>query len=332
MINEFKIINSLNEKVELREPEADDRHNYSKLAEVYQSTGDYGSMVFQKIPLNDLVIWFSRYRVKYNLNFKTIIGQPLLEAHITLQNKMVQTLGSNKDIVFDAGEFNLTHTPYIENKAVFPKNGEYITFDIHPELSLLQRLAPDFPVLDHFLNDRLKYNDHSLSMLMQRSFIDPDMELLSRRILKHLYSPDPKKSYIEILTLELLIQFLLRGTSHSGSGKAFNKNMDALLQAHQLIQSQVNDKSSEDLYDTEIQLADKIGLTLYQFKTGFKKAFGKSPYHLMIELRMFKARQLLRDTHLSVWDIADQTGYRSHESFAKAFKGFFNIIPSEERR
>ncbi|HAO07643.1 MAG TPA: hypothetical protein DCQ50_11765 [Chryseobacterium sp.] len=334
MINEFKIINSINESVELIEG-IYDKKNFAllKYANTYSSVGDFGSMVFQKVPLSNLSIWFSQYQANYELLFKTIVQQPVLEAHITLHNKMIHSLGRNHKTVLDKGEFNITYTPHIENKTVFPKSGEYISFDIHPDPGLLKNLSLDFPSLDGFINASLKNTENAVSLFSHRSFMDIEMENLSCKIIQHLCSKEAKKGYVEVLSMELLILFLLRNDK-SGPSKTViskNKNIEALLYAKELIEKQVELKDADDLYDTEIQIAEKVGLSLFQFKSGFKTIFGVPPYQMLLQLRLYKARSLLQNTSLTILEIALKTGYQSRESFAKAYKKFFNAAPSDER-
>lgn len=88
----------------------------------------------------------------------------------------------------------------------------------------------------------------------------------------------------------------------------------------------------DDLYDTEVQLAEKVGLSIYQFKTAFKLAFGTGPYQMLQDFRFQKAQKLLFDTSLSILDIALKTGYQSSESFTKAYEKKFGIPPSKYRK
>jgi AraC-like DNA-binding protein len=62
------------------------------------------------------------------------------------------------------------------------------------------------------------------------------------------------------------------------------------------------------------------------------KAEQRSFQQIKDDLRYNKAQRLLRDTTLSVDQIADQLGYSDASNFAKAFKGWSGSSPSQFRQ
>ena len=67
-------------------------------------------------------------------------------------------------------------------------------------------------------------------------------------------------------------------------------------------------------------------------KTVFKEVYGNSLAAHMKEHRMEKAAALLRETDLSVAEIAGQVGYESQSKFTAAFKEQFGQLPTAYRR
>jgi AraC family transcriptional regulator len=302
-------------------------------AECYIAEGDYGLMHFQELKLQNLTIWFSHYEMKHATLIRSRIEQPILEGHITLKNRMVQTLGRSTNTLLDKGEFNITYTPFTENKAYFHENGEYITFDIHPAPSFLEKVSIDFPTLTAFLEKIDKGSEQAISLLKYRSFIGSDMEMLVKKIVEHQTSPDATRSYTEVLAMELLLLFLLRSRKPINRDiKVYNRYMEQVLHVRDILQQQAELYDFDDLYDTEVQLAEKVGLSIYQFKTAFKLAFGTGPYQMLQDFRFQKAQKLLFDTSLSILDVALKTGYQSSESFTKAYEKKFGIPPSKYRK
>lgn len=334
MSDEFTILTTTNEEIRpLKSFERVNNIPILRFAESYCATGDYGLMHFQELKLQNLTIWFSHYQMLRASVIRSRIEQPILEGHITLKNRMAQTLGKSTNTLLEKGEFNITYTPFTENKAYFPDNGEYITFDIHPTLSFLEKVSVDFPFLDAFLEGIHKGVNEAVSLLKYRSFIGTDMEMLVRKIIQHQSSPDATQSYTEVLAMELFLLFLLRSQKPLGREfKFYNRYIDEVLHIRDILKHQAETYDFEDLYDTEIQLADKVGLSIYKFKTAFKLAFGTGPYQMLKEFRFQKAHKLLSDTHLSILDIALQTGYNSGESFIKAYEKKFGISPSRYRK
>lgn len=64
----------------------------------------------------------------------------------------------------------------------------------------------------------------------------------------------------------------------------------------------------------------------------FKEVYGSSLAAHMKEHRMERAAALLRETDLSVAEIAGQVGYESQSKFTAAFKEQFGQLPKEYRR
>ena len=78
------------------------------------------------------------------------------------------------------------------------------------------------------------------------------------------------------------------------------------------------------------ELASALAMSTSQFRRRLSALTGETPQSYITNIRMQKARHLL-DTHLelSVLEVALQCGYDDQSSFARAFKRFFGITPSE---
>jgi AraC family transcriptional regulator len=64
----------------------------------------------------------------------------------------------------------------------------------------------------------------------------------------------------------------------------------------------------------------------------FKRALGVSPSRYHINLRLNLARQLLRETKMSIVDVALEVGYASPSHFAQLFRRENGLSPSKYRR
>lgn len=64
----------------------------------------------------------------------------------------------------------------------------------------------------------------------------------------------------------------------------------------------------------------------------FKEEKGKSFSEYLITLRMEKAKELLRDSKLKIYEIAEQVGYRYLPYFSRQFKEAYGMTPIEYRR
>src|SRR5687768_4324233 len=70
-------------------------------------------------------------------------------------------------------------------------------------------------------------------------------------------------------------------------------------------------------------LARRFGYSPFHFHRYFSGAFGETPKRHVDRLRLERAAYKLAITHDSVLDIALAVGFKSHETFSRAFKRAF---------
>lgn len=78
-------------------------------------------------------------------------------------------------------------------------------------------------------------------------------------------------------------------------------------------------------------LASRIGTTQRNLETVFQKHVRTTPSRYYLGLRLKQARTLLEDTHLSIANIAQATGFSSQSHFSKCFRDLYDIRPSDLR-
>lgn len=76
--------------------------------------------------------------------------------------------------------------------------------------------------------------------------------------------------------------------------------------------------------------AEHIGINPYYLSKSFKQITGKNFIDYLTELRLEKAKELLRDTELKINDVAEQVGYQ-HTYFNRIFKKTEGMTPSQYR-
>lgn len=79
-------------------------------------------------------------------------------------------------------------------------------------------------------------------------------------------------------------------------------------------------------------LASMVDLSPSRFRHLFKQETGTSPAQYLKELRLRKAKQMLRKTFLSVKQILKRVGIRSNSHFVHDFKKTYGITPTAYRR
>jgi transcriptional regulator GlxA family with amidase domain len=79
------------------------------------------------------------------------------------------------------------------------------------------------------------------------------------------------------------------------------------------------------------RLARVGGVSEAHFARSFKDAFGVPPHRYLLTRRLERAKTLLRDTDLSVTDVAFETGWTSLGTFGRVFRDVTGESPSELR-
>jgi len=86
--------------------------------------------------------------------------------------------------------------------------------------------------------------------------------------------------------------------------------------------------------DQEIKLADLaqlLDMSQFHFSRLFKQSVGVSPYQYLLQQRVERAKQLLKNTDRLITDIALICGFNSHSHLSKQFKQLTGMTPKSYR-
>ncbi|WP_159887792.1 helix-turn-helix domain-containing protein [Paenibacillus puerhi] len=92
---------------------------------------------------------------------------------------------------------------------------------------------------------------------------------------------------------------------------------------------------AEQSYMQEIslsQIADYVGLSVSHFSALFKQHVGDSFVNHLNKIRIGKAKQLLLEPDLKVYQVADMVGFSSMPYFNRVFKNVTGLSPNEYRK
>lgn len=97
---------------------------------------------------------------------------------------------------------------------------------------------------------------------------------------------------------------------------------------------QVTDYVEEHLHEDIklVELASLVAMTPQHFSRCFREEMGLPPYRYVLKQRLARAKDLLRQTKLSIGDIALAVGYDSPSHFGKLFRQACGITPNQYRR
>ena len=78
------------------------------------------------------------------------------------------------------------------------------------------------------------------------------------------------------------------------------------------------------------EISEIVELSTRQLERLFGKYIGVSPKRYYLKLRLEKARDLLRQTDLSVTDVCVACGFKSLSHFSKSYRAAYGISPGLE--
>lgn len=79
-------------------------------------------------------------------------------------------------------------------------------------------------------------------------------------------------------------------------------------------------------------LGKAVGMSRAALAKRFKALVGQSMFDYLTDLRVQRARELLRDTPLPIYEVANRVGYSSDLAFTKVFKKRAGITPTRYRK
>jgi AraC family transcriptional regulator len=215
---------------------------------------------------------------------------------------------------------------------VFPAGISYrVAWDRPQELlmvgfdpSLIQQKILE---LNDFRKSQLSVN-YKGEIFPQHKFNDPLIYQIGLALKTELNANrSTDRLYTESLTDTLLVHLLRLCSSQAHLASCFNQGLSKLqLQA---VIDYIQANIDRNLSLTELASITQLGS--HHFSNLFKRSTGLSPYQYVIQQRLNKAKELLKNTDRSIVDIAIQTGFANQSHLTTAFRKHLSIAPKKYR-
>ena len=114
--------------------------------------------------------------------------------------------------------------------------------------------------------------------------------------------------------------------AHTGGEGRYPAELETVRRVHELLTENLDRRYTID------ELSRRFLINPSSLKEMFKAVYGKSLAAHIKEHRMERASELLRDTNLSVAEIAERVGYENQSKFSAEFKKQTGRLPTEYRR
>jgi AraC family transcriptional regulator len=157
---------------------------------------------------------------------------------------------------------------------------------------------------------------------------DPQLEAIAMLVLTELKQENLGSSlYIDSLTNVLAVH-LLRQYSASKPQLAIYAGGLPQRQLQQILEY-IHAHLERDIKLAD--LAGLLGMSQFHFSHLFKQSIGTSPYQYLLQQRIERAKQLLKQTNRSIVDIAFCCGFNSHSHLSKQFRQLTGMTPKSYR-
>lgn len=176
-------------------------------------------------------------------------------------------------------------------------------------------------VLGKFLLSGLRQSGGEMSCLHFRVAEAPTVQNLVENLVWSLVHPQPNARRINQATMGLLLLQLLNYTEDLEEASGNGAVLAAL-------------REIEENYRTAdlTRLAVELHVSLPYLSAAVHRATGRTFKELLLEKRLSKAAQLLRETRLTTQDIILAVGYENTSYFYRAFRARFGVTPKDYRK
>ncbi|RKR85118.1 AraC-like DNA-binding protein [Mucilaginibacter gracilis] len=293
----------------------------SKRENLINYAGSWGSVRIVTIYTADISVFV------FDLNCKD--DCPVILEINTLCLMMIFTLSgtyrlnAGKNVLFTASKHHsLFSSGYLRSSAIL--QGDLKLFAICFTKNSLQKTIPT--ALVHFnpnegiftewpaLLRSIRPTTPQMSMIIQAIMVNIDK---NKRGNQHIYF---EAKALELLFLELEQIDAFAGRSTNSYLK--EDDLERIHQAKIIVEQNLLNPCSL------IELAHKVGLNDFKLKKGFREVLGTTVFGYLYDLRMEKAKFLLKSGN-SVREVAYEVGYKNAHHFTTAFKKKFGHLPSK---
>ena len=164
-------------------------------------------------------------------------------------------------------------------------------------------------------------------------FRAPDPQIITN-LIDEIHTIADSSSYLKDMEIHEKLSSLLLNIMKESWNKACNDNESSFSSEKRkdlrLIREYIEENYNKDIRLDFLSL--KYGISKYYLSHMFKEQYGTSVNNYVINMRITKAKHLLRFSDLSTTEIANRVGYEDVNYFIRSFKKVENITPGEYKK
>ncbi len=265
----------------------------------------------------DIAIESGSFSVKH----KAMDG--IIQINYCKSGQMVWKMESGDYIYLNPGDFSLHSTSVCADSFISLPSGQYSGLTIFIDLQEVCANPPEIlgsadiaeSIADRLCNGEktVFMNGNATTESIFSAFYDQPEQL--------------RLTYQKIKTLELLLYLSKPEFTHTNQLTAYqSEQIEVIKKIHDRLTGQMGERITIE------ELSRQYLMNPTTLKAAFKEVYGTSIAAHMRQHRMEHAAKLLRETNMSVAEIAQAVGYDSQSKFAAVFKAYYQVLPREYRR
>lgn len=205
------------------------------------------------------------------------------------------------------------------------KNKEYKAINIILKKEFLANSLPNSNFKDEVFKSL--ENEYFFKMLKSEK-TDTKVSLLLNDLYNTPFYGELDTLYIHSKLLELIYtelhELVKRDKTLEKTTVKFDQyDINALYKAKEILINNIQNPPSI------VELSQLVHLNEFKLKIGFKRLFNITPYALLLEHKMQKAKELLEKSELNVNEISQEVGYKQQQNFRTAFVKRFGVLPKD---
>jgi AraC family transcriptional regulator len=177
-------------------------------------------------------------------------------------------------------------------------------------------------------NETVRTNCDRLEVIPEFRMRDPQLEAIALMLLAELQEEKSgSRLYIESLTNVLAVHLIRQHTTTQPHLPVYEGGLSQIQLSH--VFDYIHDHLAHDIKLAD--LANLLSMSQFHFSYLFKQSTGTSPYQYLLQQRIERAKQLLKQSDRSIMDIALECGFNSHSHLTKTFRQLTGITPKAYR-
>lgn len=233
--------------------------------------------------------------------------------------RMLAFLGWNQCAYFDAAAVQKGKTE-IDKTAVYRFRDAIAQKNVPEARKILQELFETLIRSGTAMDDDIKYICYSMENTLNRAqkelcFLERNAQQLENHFLETAETYEEIRMYFEACLANIFEE------------KPDQKNHSLLNSILEYMEQHYMEKECSISH-----MAEHLYLTPTYLSAFFKKSTGKTIGNYLLEIRVEKAKRLLRDPQLKFYHVAEMVGYEDANYFAKVFKKKTGLTPSDYKK